>query len=385
MKRIVIFIVVIAVLAFALAACTTAGKLTAQQALELLEQEQAEAEEMEAEEAEDMDKETIAVATNEIYLAGGCFWGVEEFMARIDGVTDVTSGYANGSTDTPAYEDVLYKETGHAETVHVKYDASIVSLDDLLTYFFKVVDPTSLNKQGNDRGTQYRSGIYYIDEADLPIIESAMEKVDAQYDEPIVVEVMSLDGYYLAEEYHQDYLVKNPNGYCHIDLTIADEPLEKQDQKLKTDDISVDESAYSKPSDEEIKSMLTEAQYRITQLGDTEYAFTGEYDGFYEVGIYVDVVTGEPLFSSLDKFDSGGGWPSYTKPISPDVIVEIADLAYNMVRIELRSRVGNAHLGHVFNDGPAELGGLRYCINSVSMRFVPIEQMAAEGYGYLLE
>ena len=383
MKRILIFIVAVAMLTFALAACSTAGKLTATEALAQLEEEQAQVEDMDANDETDEGEDMKATITNEIYLAGGCFWGVEEFMSRIDGVVNVTSGYANGSTDTPSYEDVLYKETGHAETVHVQYDASIVSLDDLLTYFFKVVDPTSLNKQGNDRGTQYRSGIYYTDEADLPIIEKAMEKVDLNYAEPIVVQVMPLDGYYLAEEYHQDYLVKNPNGYCHIDVTIADEPLEEP--TLKTDGISVDPTDYPKPSDEEIKAMLTEAQYRVTQLGDTEYAFTGEYDGHKEVGIYVDVVTGEPLFSSVDKYDSGCGWPSFTKPISADVVVEIEDLSYNMVRIEVRSRVGDSHLGHVFNDGPKELGGLRYCINSASLRFVPIEQMNAEGYGYLLE
>ena len=330
-----------------------------------------------------MDNNKTLTATNEIYLAGGCFWGLEEYMSRIDGVVDTTVGYANGNTENPTYEEVCYNNTGHAETVHVMYDANEISLEDILAYFFRVVDPTSLNKQGNDVGSQYRSGIYYTDEADLPVIEKVVTALASEYEKPIVTEVLALDGYYLAEEYHQDYLKKNPNGYCHIDVTLADEPLRKP--ALKTDGVSIDPASYPKPDDSIVKAMLSEEQYRVTQLGDTEYSFSGEYFDNHDEGIYVDVVTGEPLFSSADKYDSGCGWPSFTKPISPDVIVESVDSSFNMIRTEVRSRSGNSHLGHVFTDGPADKGGLRYCINSASLKFIPIALMEGEGYGYLLE
>ena len=319
----------------------------------------------------------------DIYLAGGCFWGLEEYYSRIEGIVDATVGYANGNTENPTYEQVCYENTGHAETVHVTYDSSVISLTEILKYYFRVVDPTSLNKQGNDTGTQYRTGIYYVEESDRQVILYALESEAKKYDKELVVEVLPLDGYYLAEEYHQDYLQKNPYGYCHIDLGYADVPLDEL--ILKTEGIMIDESKYPKPSDEELKESLTPLQYDVTQTGETERAFSNEYWDNHAAGIYVDVATGEPLFSSNDKYDSGCGWPSFTKPIVPEVVEEFTDTSYNMVRTEVRSRAGDAHLGHVFDDGPAETGGLRYCINSASIRFIPIEEMEAEGYGYLLE
>ncbi len=273
---------------------------------------------------------------NTIWLAGGCFWGIEAYMARIYGVADVTVGYANGKTEDPSYEEVI-SGSGHAETVQVSYDPEKVTLDQLLTYFFRVVDPTSVNKQGNDRGSQYRSGIYYQDEADRLIIESAIAKEQKNYDKEIVTEVMPLEGYYLAEEYHQDYLEKNPNGYCHVDF-----------KNLEEEVIVIDENKYKKPSDEALKEKLTDIQYRVTQLSDTERAFSNEYWDNKDAGIYVDVATGEPLFTSLDKYDSGCGWPSFTKPIVDEVVHYDEDTKFNMVRTEVRSRAGDSHLGHVF-------------------------------------
>lgn len=313
----------------------------------------------------DMDK------LKEIYLAGGCFWGIEAYMERIYGVYDVTSGYANGKTENPKYEDLIYHNSGHAETVHVLYDPEKVTLRTLLTYYFKVIDPTSVNKQGNDRGVQYRTGIYYTNEADLPAINEAIAKEQKKYTQKIAVEVVPLQQFYLAEEYHQDYLEKNPNGYCHIDLNTVN-------------DVVVDPTLYPKPSDVDLKQKLTPLQYDITQKSETERAFSNEYWDTFDAGIYVDVATGEPLFSSKDKYESGCGWPSFTQPITPEVVHFEKDTRYNMVRTEVRSRSGDSHLGHVFEDGPAEAGGLRYCINSASIRFVPLEKMEELGYGYLI-
>ncbi len=311
-------------------------------------------------------------AEAEIYLAGGCFWGVEAYFEKIDGVKEVTVGYANGKTENPSYEDLVYNHSGHAETVHVIYDPSRVTLDQLLQYYFRIIDPTSINRQGNDRGVQYRTGIYYVDESDKAVIETRIAMEQKKYDKKIQVEVTPLIRFDLAEDYHQDYLKKNPNGYCHIDLSLADEPL-------------IDETAYPKPSDSAIKGMLTEEQYNVTQYSGTEKPFTNAYWNTFDDGIYVDIVTGEPLFSSLDKFDSDCGWPSFSKPISDEVVNYHTDTSYGMVRTEVRSRSGDSHLGHVFDDGPAESGGQRYCINSAAVRFIPVSKMEAEGYGYLLK
>lgn len=305
-----------------------------------------------------------------IYLAGGCFWGVEAYMKRINGVIDANSGYANGITENPTYEDIIYNGTGHAETVEVIYNSEKISLETLLKYYFRIIDPTSLNKQGNDKGTQYRTGIYYTDLEDKEIIEKEITLLQKNYPKKIMVEVTPLIRFDLAEDYHQDYLKKNPNGYCHIDLS-------------KADNIIIDENKYTKLLDNELKSKLTEKQYKVTQLGDTERAFNNEYWDFFESGIYVDVTTGEPLFSSKDKFNSQCGWPSFSKPIAPEVVNYHRDSSFNMERVEVVSRVGKAHLGHVFDDGPREFGGLRYCINSAAIEFIPLKNMEEKGYGYL--
>lgn len=318
---------------------------------------------------------------NNIWLAGGCFWGVEAYMARVPGVADVTSGYANGNTENPTYQDVCYNNTGHAETVQVSYDPARIDLEGILEEFFKIIDPVTLNRQGNDRGSQYRTGIYYQDEADLKVIKDAVAEEQKKYSKKIVTEVEPLKHYYLAEEYHQDYLEKNPGGYCHVSFdtlpTTASEEFP-----------SLEQSRYSKPDLSTLRITLTNEQFDITQNSGTEHPGTGIYDQHFEKGIYVDVVTGEPLFSSNDKFDAGCGWPSFSKPIADEVIEEFIDRKFGMTRTEVRSRAGDSHLGHVFTDGPVESGGLRYCINSAALRFIPIDKMADEGYGdliYLIE
>ena len=250
--------------------------------------------------------------TKTIYLAGGCFWGLEAYFQRIDGVVDAVSGYANGKTKNPSYEDVSYRDTGHAETVKVTYDADKLSLDDILQYYFR--------------------------------------------------------------------LIKNPNGYCHIDIRKADEPLPG---KAAPQSKGFNAATYRKPSDAELKRTLTREQYEVTQHAATEYAFSHEYDHLFKPGIYVDIVSGEPLFASADKYNSHCGWPSFTKPIEAAAVTEHNDLSYNMVRTEVRSRAADSHLGHVFPDGPKDKGGLRYCINGASLKFIPLEEMDAAGYGHL--
>ena len=304
-----------------------------------------------------------------IYLAGGCFWGLEAYMERIQGVIDAVSGYANGKGDTTNYQ--LLHATDHAETVKVTYDPNKISLDKLLQYYFRVIDPTSINKQGNDRGRQYRTGIYYQNEQDKAVIEAALKTLQSKYQESIQIEVEPLKNYVEAEEYHQDYLKKNPNGYCHIDIKKADEPL-------------IDDKKYPKPSDAELKQKLTALQYDVTQGKHTERSFSNEYWDNFAPGIYVDITTGEPLFSSKDKFESGCGWPSFTKPIAAEVAEYQKDNSFNMTRIEVLSRSGHAHLGHVFDDGPRDKGGLRYCINSASIKFIPLDEMEKQGYGDLI-
>ncbi|NLO35262.1 MAG: peptide-methionine (R)-S-oxide reductase MsrB [Clostridiaceae bacterium] len=314
----------------------------------------------------------------DIWLAGGCFWGVEAYLARVPGVAEATVGYANGNTENPTYQDVSYKNTGHAETVHLRYDPDRISLDQLLEQYFLIIDPTVLNRQGNDVGSQYRTGIYYQDEADLAVIKAAIEREQEKYTRPIVVEVEPLAQYYLAEAYHQDYLEKNPGGYCHISFDTLPGANDMNATGL------VDPSLYRKPDPDTIRNMLSAEQYQVTQENGTEMPGTGEYEKNKADGIYVDIVTGEPLFSSRDKFDSGSGWPSFTRPIDPAVVNELKDISIGMLRTEVRSRVGDSHLGHVFADGPADQGGLRYCINSAALRFIPLADMEQEGYAYLL-
>lgn len=306
----------------------------------------------------------------EIYLAGGCFWGLEEYFSRIEGVKKTTVGYANGQVESTNYQ--LIHQTDHAETVHLIYDEKRVSLREILLYYFRVIDPLSVNKQGNDVGRQYRTGVYYTDEGDKAVIEQVFAEQEKQLGQKIAVELEPIRHYVLAEDYHQDYLKKNPGGYCHINVNDAYQPL-------------VDPGQYEKPTDAELKEQLTQEQYQVTQHSATERPFHNAYNATFEEGIYVDVTTGEPLFFAGDKFESGCGWPSFSRPIAREVLRYYEDKSHGMERIEVRSRSGNAHLGHVFTDGPESAGGLRYCINSAALRFIPKEKMEAEGYAYLLQ
>jgi peptide methionine sulfoxide reductase msrA/msrB len=309
-----------------------------------------------------------------IYLAGGCFWGLEKLMQSIPGVVAATSGYANGKADcVPTYNLVCSGQTGYRETVRVEYEPQKVSLDAILFAYFHVIDPTVENRQGNDRGTQYQTGVYYVGEASKQTVERVAEVVRGRYGK-FVVEIGPLERFYDAEEYHQDYLDKNPGGYCHIST----------EEMNVISKMIVDPGNYPRPSDEQIRQALSPEQYKVTQEAGTEPAFQNEFWDNHERGIYVDVVTGEPLFSSSDKFDSGTGWPSFSSGIDENTLIHLEDKSYDMVRTEVRSRAGDSHLGHVFYNEPSSPDGIRYCMNSAALKFVPYEKMEAEGYGYLM-
>ena len=309
----------------------------------------------------------------EIYFAGGCFWGVEEYFSRIPGVRDAVSGYANGQTENPTYEEVCSGLTGHAETVRVSYEPRIVSLETLTEQFFQIIDPTVRDRQGNDAGRQYRTGVYYADAAEQGSLERIFAAEQKKYKQKIVTELAPLENFCAAEEYHQDYLKKNPGGYCHIDFSALD--------GLKAKAPPAPERKYAKLSAAELRKKLTPTQYAVTQEAATERPFANEYFDNREPGLYVDVVTGAPLFSSEAKFDSGCGWPSFSKPIDPAAVAERHDDSYGMSRTEVRSQTGDSHLGYVFDDGPRDKGGLRYCINSAALRFIPYDKLNEEGYG----
>lgn len=314
-----------------------------------------------------------AARLRSIHLAGGCFWGVEAYMARIPGVADAVSGYANGRTDNPTYEDVCRRGTGHVEAVRVLYDPARIPLKALLEAYLRIIDPTTRNRQGNDVGTQYRTGIYFESEADAAVAREVLDEERRRHARPVVTELEPLRNWTTAEEYHQDYLEKNPDGYCHVDFGML--------QAIPVPVPVVAPVSWRRPTDAELEAGLTDLQVSVLRDAATEPPFRNEYWDEHRAGLYVDRGTGEPLFSSNDKFDSGCGWPSFTRPIDSASVLEKVDRTLGMRRTEVRSRAGDFHLGHVFEDGPKAKGGLRYCINSAAVRFVPLEDLEREGYG----
>jgi len=291
----------------------------------------------------------------EIYLAGGCFWGVEAYLGLVRGVVGTQVGYANGPGDAVTYQQVC-ASSGHAEAVRVTYDPTVITLAQLLDRFFEIIDPVSVNRQGHDVGVQYRTGIWWTASEDAPAVTSALRGLQAVTAQPIAVESGPLVNFCLAEESHQEYLAKNPQGYCHISPAAM---------------------AHAKAT-----SHLDGLEYAVTQQSDTEEPFTGPLNHEFAPGIYVDIVSGQPLFVSSDKYDSGCGWPAFSRPIDAGVLTEHGDDTIpGRHRTEVRSSGADSHLGHVFTDGPTELGGLRYCINSAALRFVPLDEMDAAGLG----
>ena len=305
-------------------------------------------------------------AAKTIYLAGGCFWGVQKFFDQFNGVIRTETGYANGLDDAPGYQEVC-AGSGHAETVRIEYDENRISLTELLDDYFMVIDPLSVNRQGNDRGIQYRTGIYYTSEDQLPEIEAVYRRQEQKAGAKLAVELLPLSNFFPAEEYHQKYLDKNPGGYCHIPRNLFTLQQQRDGAEAETP--------------EQLRARIGDLAFEVTQNAATERAFTGKYDEFFGKGLYVDIVSGEPLFTSIDKYDSGCGWPAFTKPIAEDAVTEHTDTSYHMIRMEVRSGGADSHLGHMFHDGPRETGGLRYCINSAALRFVPYDELDVQGYG----